>query len=150
MQPKSHILAGIFLIILFYFLFPNTSLFGLALLLFSSIFIDADHYLYYIFKEKDFNLTNCYKWYKKNLKETLALPMNKRKNRYTGFYIFHGVEWLIILLLISCFVFPNFIFIFFGFLFHNLLDIPHEYYVKRTFHKISLIYSYTQWKKFEK
>lgn len=81
------------------------------------------------------------------MNKTLALPMSERKKRYTGFYIFHGIEMLVITLLLGVFVSKIFIFVFLGFSFHMLLDVPHEFIVKRTFHKFSLIYSYFQFKK---
>ena len=150
MRPKIHFILGIFFTFLLYFLFPQISLIGLLIILFSSILIDADHYFYYFITTKNLNLTKCYKWYDAHLRKLLSLPMNKRKKVYTGFYIFHGIEWLMMLFLLSKFIFPNFIFIFVGFLFHWMIDAPHEYYIKRTLHKISLIYNYTQWKKLEK
>lgn len=149
MLPKIHLVIGILFISLTYLFFPNISKTGLLIILASSVLIDADHCIYYFIQEKDISIKKCYAWHKKHLKETLALPMSERKKKYTGFYIFHGIEWLVILFLLSIFVFPNFIFIFIGFLLHGVVDISHEYYIKRTLHKSSLIYSYIQWKKLE-
>jgi len=150
MHPKIHIFAGIVLITFLHFIFPSLTLFNLSIIFFSSWLIDVDHYFYYIAKEKDFNLTKCYEWHKLHLHETMNLPMNERKKRYTGFYIFHGVEPLIILFLLGIFVSQFFFFIFIGTFFHMFMDVPHEYYIKRTIQKSSLIYNYIQWKKLEK
>jgi hypothetical protein len=147
MQPKIHFFVGIILIILLHFISPQLTLFNLSIIFFSSWLIDVDHYLYYILKKKDFSLIRCYKWYKLHLKETLALPMSERRKIYTGFYVLHGIEPLIILFLLGISVSPFFFFVFIGFLIHFVVDIPHEYYIKRTLHKISLIYSYYQFKK---
>ena len=122
---------------------------SLLIIFFSSVLIDGDHYFYYILRTKNFSLTKCYAWYKKHLEETLALPMNERKkiyrilhssrNRtYDGFF-FSRIS-----------VSQFFMLIFIGFLLHFIVDIPHEYYIKRTLHKISLIYSYIQFRKLEK
>jgi len=100
-------------------------------------------------RTKDLNFHKCYKWYDKHLKETLVLPMNERKKRYTGFYLFHGIEPLIILFLLGISVSQFFLFIFVGFLLHFVVDVPHEYYIKRTIQKSSLIYNYSQFKKLE-
>jgi len=150
MRPKVHFILGILFTFLLYLLFPQISLIGLLIILFSSVLIDVDHYFYYFIRTKNLNLIKCYKWHEVHLSKILSASMSERKKIYTGFYFFHGIEWLIILFLLSKFVFPNFIFIFIGFLLHGIVDISHEYYLKRTLHKSSLIYNYTQWKKLKK
>ena len=147
MRPNVHIIFGIFFAFLIYFIFSQISLIGLLIIFFSSVLIDVDHYFYYFIRTKNLNLTKCYSWYDAHLRKILSLPMSGRKKAYTGFYLFHGIEWLTILFLLSKFVFPNFIFLFIGFLLHWIIDAPHEYYIKRTLHKSSLIYNYMQWKK---
>jgi hypothetical protein len=150
MRPKPHIVIGIIFVISLYFLFPKISLISLLIIFSSSVLIDFDHCIYYFIREKDLSLKRCYQWYDKELKKTLALPMNERKKRYIGFFIFHGLEPMIILFLLGVFVSPFFLFVAIGVLLHFVVDVPHEYYVKRTIQKISLIYNYTQWKKLEK
>lgn len=150
MRPKIHLIIGIIFVILLKLFFPNLTWISLSIILFSSVLIDGDHYFYYILRTKNFNLIKCYTWYKKHLEETLALPMSERKKRYTGFYIFHGIEPLIVLFLLGIFISQFFIFVFIGFFLHFIVDVPHEYYIKRTLHKISLIYSYTQFERLEK
>ena len=150
MRPKIHLIVGIFFVIVLNFIFPQIGFLNLSIILFSSVLIDGDHYLYYILRTGNFNLIKCYKWYDTHLKKTLNLPINERKKIYTGFYLFHGIEPLIILFLFGISFSQFFMFIFIGFLLHFIVDIPHEYYVKRTLHKISLIYSYTQFRKLEK
>ncbi len=147
MLPKLHFIAGIFFIFLIYLLFPQISLIGLLIIFLSSVFIDVDHYVYYILKERNLNLVKCYNWYILHLKKTLFLPMKERKNRYTGFYFFHGIEWIILLFLLGAYVHPFFSFVFVGFLFHWVIDTPHEFYIKRTLDKSSLIWNYYRWRK---
>lgn len=147
MLPKIHFIAGIFFIFLLYLLFPQISLIGLLIILLSSILIDADHYIYYILKKRDLNLVKCYNWYILHLKKTLSLPMKERKKIYSGFYLFHGIEWILLLFLLGTYVHPFFAFVSAGFLFHWIIDIPHEVYVKRTCDKISLIYNYCRFRK---
>ncbi|MEK6913698.1 MAG: hypothetical protein AABW47_03450 [Nanoarchaeota archaeon] len=150
MRPNVHILFGIFFAFLIYFIFPQISLIGLLIVFFSSVLIDVDHYFYYFIRTKNLNLTKCYGWYDAHLRKILSLPMSGRKKVYTGFYIFHGIEPLIVLFFLGISVSQFFMFTLTGFLLHWIIDTPHEYYIKRTLHKISLIYSYTQWKKLEK
>jgi hypothetical protein len=150
MRPKIHLIIGIIFVILLKLFFPDFTWINLSIILFSSVLIDGDHYLYYILRTKNFNLIKCYAWYKKHLEETLALPMNERKKRYTGFYVLHGIEPLIVLFLLGTSVSPIFLFLFVGFFIHFIVDIPSEIMIKGTVHKISLIYSYTQFKRLEK
>ena len=149
MRPKSHIIIGIIFVLLIYFIFPQFTFLELSIIFFSSWLIDFDHYIYYFIKKRNLNLHKCYNWYNNNLKETLALPMNERKKRYIGFFMFHGIEPLIILFLFGISISPFFMFVFFGALLHFMVDVPHEYYVKRTIQKISLIYNYIQGKKLQ-
>jgi hypothetical protein len=149
MHPKSHFIIGLIFIIFLHFIFPQITFLNLLIILFSSVLIDGDHYIYYIIKKRDFNLFKCYNWYKKETDKTSHLPMSERKKRYTGFYIFHGVEILIILFLLSNYVSQFFFFIFIGFSLHLFFDVISEIYFKHTIHKISIIYSYYQWKKLE-
>jgi len=147
MHPKAHIFLGAIFTLLLFFLFPKVPPLGFLIVFLSSFLIDGDHYVYYLLKEKKFNLIKCYNWYKARVKKTQSLPFEKRKKIYTGFYFFHGVEWLIILFLLGKFVLLIFTFVLIGFSFHLLLDIPSEISFKGTCHKLSLIYNYTQFKK---
>jgi len=147
MLPKYHIFLGFIFILFLYFFFPQISLLGLVIIFISSILIDIDHYLYYIFKKKDLNPYNAYVWHIKEWKRINKLPRKQRKTLYTGFYLFHGIELLIILLLLGIYINYFFIFIFIGFSFHLITDIIHEIYFKETIDKISLIWSYFRWKK---
>jgi len=147
MHPKYHFIIGVIFIIFLHFIFPQITFLNLLIILFSSVLIDGDHYVYYIIKKRDFNLFRCYKWYKIETNKTCHLSMNERKKVYTGFYLFHGIEILIILFLLGTYIAQFFIFIFIGFSLHLFFDIISEIYFKRTIHKISIIYSYYRWKK---
>jgi hypothetical protein len=140
MLPKYHIILGIFFVAVIYFIFPEINLFYLAIVLLSSILIDADHYFYYILKTKNLSLPNALKWYNEKRKVMLSLSKKERKKIYSGFYIFHGIEWIITLALLGRFVFPILTYVSIGFLFHFAVDTPHEFYFKRTIQKSSLIY----------
>ena len=146
MLPKYHILLGFIFVLILFFLFPEISILNLTIIFFSSWLIDVDHFFYYISKTGDFNLIKCYKWYRAHLRKTLSLPMNERKKVYSGLYFFHGIEWIIILFLLGNY-FSIFFFVFLGFSLHWIVDSPHEYYIKRTIDKISLIWNYHRFKK---
>lgn|SRR4030042_214059 len=147
MLPKYHFIFGLSFVIFLYFLFPQISLLGLSIIFLSSFFIDVDHYLYYFLKEKNLNLKRGYNWYKNKIKRTYSLPMSERKKIYSGFYLFHGIEWIILLFLLGYFISSFFTFIAIGFLFHLIVDVFHEIYFKRSIDKSSLIYNYYRWRK---
>jgi hypothetical protein len=75
--------------------------------------------------------------------------MNKRKKIYSGFYLFHGIEWIIIFFLLGYYLAPRCSYIAIGFLLHWVADTPHEFYTKRTMDKSSLIYSIYRFRKLE-
>jgi hypothetical protein len=140
MLPKYHIILGVLFITVLYFIFPQISLFYLAIVLLSSVLIDSDHYLYYILEKKDFSLIKALKWYEEKRKKSQLLSKKERAKQYSGFYLFHGIELVIILALLGRFIFPLLTYVAAGFLFHFAIDIPYEFYTKRTIQKSSLIY----------
>lgn len=107
MFPLPHVIfSTIFCIILYPFIGINVLIVWTA-----SIFIDVDHYLWYILNEKSWNLANAYKRYK--LKEFRYLNYK--------FHIFHLIELLILIGLLS-FYNKILFYIFIGMLFHYILD----------------------------
>jgi hypothetical protein len=146
MLPKHHILFGLIFIAVLFFLFPDISLLGLAIIFLSSILIDVDHMLYYFLREKNFNPLKAYSWYIERGKKICHLPREQKKNFYSGFYIFHGIEILILLFLSSNYI-PLLFFVFVGFSFHFVLDIIHEIYDKATVDKSSLIWNFYRFRK---
>jgi hypothetical protein len=130
MLPKWHIVLGAIFSILIYFLF-NISLFQASLIFLASVFIDVDHYIWFVLNKKDWNLKSAYEWHKK-------IPLNHKP----FIQIFHTVELLIILLILSYFWF-GFLFILLGIVFHSILDLIEMSYT-RTIHlrEYSLIAAY--------
>jgi len=142
MKFKYHFFFGIIFAILLYFLFsPLISLFGLSIIFLSSFLIDVDHYLYYVCRKGDFSLRRAYKWYVKYSHKFCLVSLDKRKKFYLGFYIFHGIEPLIILFLLGTFVSQFFTFILIGFLFHISTDLVSEIIFKQRIDKISVIHN---------
>ncbi len=122
MYLKQHIFFGFIFAIALFLLFPKIGFLGFSIIFLSSVLIDIDHYIYYIYEKKDFNLKNAYKCFIQIDSYCRALPWKQRTNLKGQFYIFHGVELLLLLILLS-FFFNFFIFIFTGFAFHLLLDL---------------------------
>jgi hypothetical protein len=140
MKFKYHFFFGILFSILLYFLFQSIiPLWGLTIIFLSSFLIDFDHYLFYVFKKRDLSLRRAYKWYVKYSHKFCSVPLDKRKKYYLGFYIFHGIEPLIVLFSLGFFVSPLFTFILIGFLFHLSTDLVSEIIFGQRIDKISVI-----------
>lgn len=109
MLPKWHILFGaIFSIIMYYFF--SLTYFETSLIFLASIFIDVDHYVWYVNKKKDFSLKKAY------------ILLKEFKKPKTIMMLFHTFEFLLIVFLL-CFLWRGFLFILIGMLFHSFLDI---------------------------
>ena len=110
MLPKWHILFGILFSVLVYLMFNITII--QAIVIFSaSVFIDLDHYIFAVKRNKIFSLKTIYNWHK-----------NLPKNHKPIMHIFHTLEFLILIFFLS-FYFKEFLFILIGMLFHSILDI---------------------------
>jgi hypothetical protein len=125
MYPKEHFFLGFFLSSLLFFGFESIGFFEAAIVLFSSVFIDVDHYIYYILRKKDLSLRKAYFWFISNGKKYGKIPKRHKKKYYLSILIFHGIEPLLFFLFLSFFL-PIFFFIFLGFAFHLILDYSHE------------------------
>jgi hypothetical protein len=144
MYPLKHFFLGLIFSIILFLIFPNIGIIGSITILASSVLIDVDHYLYYIYKKKDFNLRNAYYWHIKNSKKFLALSLEKRKKTYSSYCFFHGIEILIILSLLGIFYNKYFLFVLIGFSFHLLLDLLYERlnFPMTNYGRISIIFDF--------
>ncbi len=148
MLPQSHFILGVFFVVFLYFFFsPTISIFGLGVILLSSVLIDFDHYVYYILKKKNLNLLEMYKWYIKYSRKICSLDKKERKKVYLGIYFLHGVESLTLLFFLGTYISQFFIFIFIGFFFHLVMDFIAEIIFEQRIDKISFIYNFFAFKK---
>lgn len=115
MLPKYHIVLG--LIIYFILLKYNVNLTFISIFFLASFCFDADHYIYYIFKKKSFNLARAYKYFRVDLNKKLETG----KKKIELLFIFHTIEFLIILFALS-FAHKILLFVFLGWLFHMSID----------------------------
>jgi len=122
MLPQEHFIYGFFLSGFLFLIFPYVKLFGFLLIVLSTVLLDSDHFLYYIIKKKDFSLTNAYGFFRNNNEKFNALPASKRAEYFGSWSFFHGIEWLIILVLLTFYISEYFGFLFIGISFHLLLD----------------------------
>ncbi|MFQ5531376.1 MAG: hypothetical protein ACE5ES_02045 [Candidatus Nanoarchaeia archaeon] len=146
MHPSRHFIFGLIFSIIIFYLFPQITLTEFFIIFFASFLIDIDHYIFYVFKKKDISLKNAYKWYITNSKKVFSLEKKQRNKYYNGFYFLHGVEVLLILLLLT-FLSNYFFFIFIGFLFHLLLDYIEEIKYHDRIDKFSVVNDFLKFKK---
>jgi len=145
MYPKQHLFFGILLIIFLFILHPEMGIIGISIILFSTLLIDIDHYIYYIYKKKYWSLINAYNFFNNKIKKVSSFPREKRNNLYVGFYFLHGFEIAFIMILLSYFS-KYFLFAFVGISFHLLLDIVVQTTYWDRLDKISLIYDYLKFR----
>jgi len=89
----------------------------------ATILIDIDHYFLHIITNKNFNLSKAYKYFRYELRK------KRIKKSKTLLLIFHTIEFFIILLILSLF-FSFFWPMFFGCLFHEIIDLIYEAFRK--------------------
>jgi len=143
MLPKYHALFGIIFAGIIFLTFPKIGLLGLFIIWASSVLVDVDHYLFYVMTEKDLNLKNAYKSFNNETTEFFKLSLEDRKKiKEDALYIFHGVETLVILLVLFFFLPLLFstisLLIFLGVLFHNILDLVYAIFVGYPLEKMGL------------
>ena len=121
MLPKFHLIFGLILSIIIFLIFPEIGYLGLIIILMSSVLIDVDHYLFYAFTKKDLSLKNAHSWFIEKNKEAMKLSRKERLKINQIPCIFHGIETIIVIILLS-FISKIFFYILIGLLFHQLLD----------------------------
>ena len=141
MLPKYHILFGFLFASFLFIFFPFISLLGFFIIFFSSVLIDVDHYLFYVFKNKIFSIKKAYTYFYEKRKKLLAKGLKEKKINPL-MYLFHGIEILFVLFILGLFANKIFLFIFMGFSFHLFLDVLEQIYYGFRIAKVSLIYDF--------
>tara|TARA_Y100000034_G_C6657193_1_gene287951 strand:+ start:65 stop:499 length:435 start_codon:yes stop_codon:yes gene_type:complete len=138
MLPKWHLLWGVILSISL--LFTPLSTTAVIIIFISSGAIDIDHYLRFVIKTKKFSPKKFWKWSMDRRKKWNNLSPQEKKQHSRSVFIFHNIELLFVLILLSYFS-PIFFWVFLGILFHLFLDFVHALYRKNPLTtKFSLIY----------
>jgi hypothetical protein len=122
MRPNRHIVFGAIFTLVLFLILPRTNLFDYLIIFLSTFMIDLDHYIYYVFKERGLNPLKAYKWHMKNFKKFHTLSFEQKKRIYGGLYIFHGLEFLTLLLFFGIFLYKPLLLVFVGLMFHMFLD----------------------------
>jgi len=120
MLVKNHIIFGfIFSVVLTLSL--NLTAIQFLIIFLASFLIDADHYLNFIFLKNNLNFFKARRYHIEKRKRWLKLSKQEKLGYKIPTYIFHGIEFFIMLLILS-FVHKIFLFILIGAAFHMLLD----------------------------
>lgn len=120
MLPRWHIFWGA-IFSLFIWEFVGEIKYEYTLLIFlSSIFIDLDHYINAVIKNKNLHLGRAFDYHKDMAK--IQEGERKKGIRKKGdFHLFHTIEFHLFIALIGIFWTP-FFYIFIGMVFHSFLD----------------------------
>lgn len=120
MYPFKHFLWAYFIGVALMFFYSDFTVLPVVLFILGSTLIDVDHYLYYVYKKKDWSLINAYNWF---IQQSLKPQNIVVKNRLTARHIliFHGIEALAIVLLLGLWI-EAARYIFLGMLLHIILD----------------------------
>ena len=141
MLPKTHIILGLLFSILLYFIFHLTLLES-TLVFLSAVFIDVDHYLWYAIAKKDIDPINSIKWFYKKRKIYYSDQKSSLKYYKKTVLIFHSIEFILLLLALSI-LYPIFLSILIGIVFHLIFDYIEIYELKLPFYpKVSFIMTY--------
>ena len=149
MLPLKHLFLAVIFSLVLYLIFPIIPLKYIGIIILSAVLIDIDHYLYYVFKKRDFSLSsfkNAYRWFRETERKTLLLPRKEREKVYGGFCFLHGVETLGVLLILGLTIAKTFFFIFIGFAFHLLTDIVHGTVYRDRIDRVSAVYDFFKFK----
>lgn len=127
MLPRWHILFGALFGLFLWLVWPQISFPDAFAAFLASVFIDFDHYLVFVFKTGKISLFEAFKWYK--LKAILSKKNRKKGIKMKGdFQIFHTIEFHLFILIFGIFVWSPFLWIFYGMVFHSILDFVHMAY----------------------
>jgi len=126
MRTLTHFLAGLFLAILLFFIFPFVGIFEAILIFLASFSIDIDYLLYYFYRKRSFSLSKTYRFAKENGHKYKKLSYEEKKKYFRAFRLFHGIETLIILFLLGILLHNLFYYVLIGALLHLIMDYIHE------------------------
>jgi len=147
MDVSKHFFYGMIFSAFVYFIYPQIELLSSIIILLSSVLIDVDIYIYYLYKKKSWSLIKAYQWGKSRTKKVKQIPRQERNNIYGGIRFLHGVEILLITFILGIALDRFFFFIFIGLALHLLLDIVDQVIYWDRIDKFSILYDYRKSKK---
>lgn len=146
MYPQEHFIFGFIFAGIIFLIMPSIGLIGFMLIALTSVLVDVDHYVYYVYKTKDFSIARANAWFKRKGKKFLALPYSSRKNYYRAFLFLHGVEWIILFILLS-WISIYFCFVAIGLMFHLFLDYFEQWPMGERRDKFLVLHDFLKYRK---
>ncbi|GAH03477.1 unnamed protein product [marine sediment metagenome] len=141
MYPKQHLFLGIIFSLIILLIFPQIGLPGFLIIILSSVLIDVDHYIYYVYNKKDWSLKNAYNWHIERGKKERLLKKERLKYKEI-ILIFHGIEYLSLLIILSI-IHKFFLWILIGTIIHMVFDFIEDLNHKNPLYfKLSQIYNF--------
>lgn len=147
MLPHKHFVYGILFSLILVLIMPWIGFMGVSLIILSTVLLDGDHYLYYVCKKKDINLSNAYKFFRNIRKKVLSISYEKRDEYHGAWCFCHGLETAIIALILTFLLSEYFGFVFIGMAFHLLLDYYEQWPLCKRKDRISSIYDFLKFRK---
>ena len=147
MLPHKHFVYGIVFSLILAIIMPQIGFTGVLLIILSTVALDADHYIYYIYKKQDLSLIHAYKFFRNIRKKVLSLPYKKRDEYHGPWCFLHGLEVLVILFFLTIFVSDYIGFVFIGVAFHLLLDYIEQWPLSKRKDRISSAYDFLKFRK---
>ena len=139
MLPKYHALIG-FVFAFSLVFFSNISLTAGIIIFLSSILIDIDHYFRYFIKTKNLNPIKFWNWSLEKTRAWCKIKKQDRENYQKPIFIFHGIEFFLLIFILSLYS-KLFFLILLGISLHFVLDFIYMAYYKIPFYeKLSPIY----------
>ncbi|MAG26882.1 hypothetical protein CMI47_15190 [Candidatus Pacearchaeota archaeon] len=122
MLPRWHLLLGaVFTGVIWVFARETQMWYLLLVFLSSVIFIDLDHYMDSVIKNKSLRMSTFNKYHDK-LRKVEEEDIRKGIRRRGPFHIFHTIEFHVLIGLLG-FIWIGFFYVFIGMVFHSLTDI---------------------------
>lgn len=112
MKTSVHLIASLILAAALYPIFS----WNVLLILVGGVLIDIDHYFWFVYKYKKFSLFECYRFF------TIEAEKNKWKHIKGSLLVFHTMEFLVLIVVLSFFNHLALIFTI-GLFGHYLLDL---------------------------
>lgn len=122
MRTRIHLLVSLILAAALYSIFNWQVIF----IIIGGVLVDIDHYFWYIFKYKKFNMLDCYRWF------TTDNVKNNYKDVTGELLIFHTIEFLLATVLLSFYIEFALLFLI-GLLTHYFLDLIAYYFTANHF-----------------
>jgi len=115
MFPSKHIIYSFIFCLFLLIILPYGNYLYLLIIFLSSVLIDIDHYLLYVYRNKNLSLIKSWRWH-------IYLHNNLKESKIPFLHIFHTFEFIFLVFVLSLF-YKIFIWIFIGLIFHVILDL---------------------------